>query len=118
MIPDEKLRKEERLAKTKDFGRVYKKGHPARKKFVTLFYLPNNLPHNRIGFSISSRNVKHAHDRNRVRRLFKEAYRRMKMDMRQGFDLVLVIKNDKVAATYDLTENMLTSLAKEAGILA
>lgn len=119
MISDGTLRKREHILKTKDFRAAYRKGRAVRRGGLVLYYLPNSLAHNRIGFSISSSVVKLASIRNRVRRVFREAYRKKKADVKPAFDLVLVVrKNPGKKVTFSWAEGLLLSMAKEAGILA
>jgi ribonuclease P protein component len=92
MTAGEGFSKKERLLKSKDFRVVYTKGRKVSVGGAAICYLENALGHNRLGFSISSRNFKLAAARNRIRRLFREVYRRNKRELRSGFDLVLVVK--------------------------
>jgi ribonuclease P protein component len=107
MISDGKFRKHEHILKSKDYRAVYKKGLSVKQGPLVLCYLPNGLAHSRIGFSISSRNVKLSTRRNRARRLFREVYRRNKGAVRAGFDIVLVVKRH-------LPENMVYDAAELA----
>lgn len=119
MIPDGSLGKKDRLLKSKDFQRVYKKGIAERKDFFVLYSLANSLGHNRLGFSISSRNIRRACMRNRTRRLFKESYRRRKAELKQGFDLVLVVKKEpREKFCYKEADRLLLALAGRAKLLA
>lgn len=90
----ENFRKNDRLVKTKDFRRVYKDGRASKNSFLIIKIAPNNLPLNRIGFSISARSVKKAYRRNRIRRIFREVFRKNKNVFRKGLDLVLIVKRD------------------------
>ena len=93
MISDERFRKREHLLKSKEFDKVYRKGLAARAEGVILYCLPNALGHNRLGFSIGSKNVRLATSRNRIRRLFREVYRKVKSGLRNGFDIVMVVRS-------------------------
>jgi len=110
--------KKERLLKSKDFRNVYAKGRKVSVGGTAVCWLENSLGHNRLGFSISSRNFKLAAARNRIRRLFKEVYRRNKEELRRGFDLVLVVKRgfDK-RSPYKEAEGLFKELVKKAGLV-
>ena len=58
---------------------------------VTVYALPNDLGHPRLGMSVS-RKVGTAVRRNRIRRLLREAFRLMQHDFPRGYDLVLVVR--------------------------
>ena len=119
MISDERFRKDERLAKSKDFRLVYKEGAFVRKGGVVFYWLQNSLDRNRIGFSIRARNVKLASRRNRIKRLLRETYRKNKKILKKGLDMVMVVKSDIAKAhSYRDMESLFLKIAKEAGILA
>ena len=118
MIPDETFPKKERLIKTKEFRKVYKDGRSFKADFVILKIAPNNKPTNRVGFSISAKSVKRAFRRNRIKRLFREAYRRNKKAMKKGFDAFFIIKRDaKYNFSYKEAERIFLNLSKQAGVL-
>lgn len=119
MIPDEMLSKEERFTKTKDFRRAYKEGGSVRAAGLIFYHLANGLNKNRIGLSVPSRFVKLANRRNRLRRLLREIYRRNKKALKEGHDIVLVVKRDLAGTlSYKGLEDLFLRLAKKAGILS
>ena len=119
MISDERFSKKEHLLKSKDFNKVYKRGLAGRAEGVLLYSLANSLGHNRLGFSIGSKNIKRATSRNRIRRLFKEVYRKLKGKLKNGFDIVIVVRKDISAAiSYDSATTTFLKLAKEARLAA
>ena len=118
MISDEKFVAREHILKTADFGRCYKKGRCYRKSPLILYCLPNDLGNGRIGFSISSKNVKNASGRNRIRRILREVYRLNKKLFKTGFDIVIVVKQDvSKKISYRSAEIDFLKLVKDAGIL-
>ena len=118
MISDETFAKKERLIKTKDFRKVYSDGRSYKAGFVVLRLLPNAALTNRVGFSISAKSIKRAKRRNRIKRLFREAYRRNKKILKKGFDIVFVVRRDvKADFSYAEAELVFLDLSKQAGIL-
>ena len=118
MTAGEGFSKKERLLKSKDFRSVYTKGRKISVGGAAICYLENALGYNRLGFSVSSRNFKLASARNRIRRIFREVYRRNKAELRSGFDLVLVVKRgfDK-NSPYVEAERLFKELVKKAGLV-
>lgn len=118
MISDETLGKKEHILKSKDFRAVYKKGRSFRKSGFVLSVAPNGLAYSRMGFSISSANVKRACIRNRIRRVFREVYRKNKAFFRPAFDMVVIVrKNPGKKFLYEEAHSIFFGMAKEAGIL-
>ncbi|MDP3804586.1 MAG: ribonuclease P protein component [Candidatus Omnitrophota bacterium] len=115
---DEGFAKHERLIKTKDFRKVYKDGRSYKAGFVVLRLLPNAASTNRIGFSISAKSIKRALRRNRIKRLFREVYRRNKKILKKGFDIVFVVRKDtKKNFSYIEAQQVFLDLSKQADIL-
>jgi ribonuclease P protein component len=85
-----RFRKEEHLKRRAELTRVFKKGRVVSCPGVKLFFLANGLPHNRIVITFV-RKYGNAVQRNRARRLGREAYRLMKDKLKTGYDLVLLI---------------------------
>lgn len=117
MTSDGDFPKEEHILKSKDFRIAYRKGVSSRKGAIILYSSQNSLTHNRIGFSISSSNVKRATRRNRIRRLFRETYRLRKDSLKKGYDIVIVVKRDlDKTLSREKIEDIFLKLAKETGL--
>ncbi|WP_435017599.1 ribonuclease P protein component [Tundrisphaera sp. TA3] len=57
---------------------------------LIVYGLENGLEYSRLGISASKRKVRQASDRNRVKRLLREAFRLAKGEMPVGIDLIVV----------------------------
>ena len=73
----------------------------------------NGRDHPRLGISISKKKVRKAHDRNRLKRLLREAFRLNKAALPAGVDLVVVPRGP--ALTFDEANRALPSLAQAVG---
>jgi len=79
-----------RLVRGADFQRVYRTGSRARGTWCTLALCANGLGHTRLGLSVGKAAWKRAVDRNRARRVFREAFRLSAARLPRGLDLVLI----------------------------
>jgi len=118
MTSDEKFGKKEHILKPSDFRKAYKGGRSFKKNALVLYAFQNKCAESRIGFSISSRSVKNAIARNKIRRRLREIYRLNKTKLKTGFDLVVVVKKDISRETsYKGIEEIFLSLAESARLL-
>jgi ribonuclease P protein component len=93
---------------------VFKKGRVAACPGARLFFLENGLPHNRVVFTFA-RNYGNAVERNRARRLGREAYRLLRPRLRGGFDLVLLVYPSETV-TFAARQKQLKTLVSKAGL--
>jgi ribonuclease P protein component len=73
-----------------DFERIYKLGRRAQGARVAVVVLENDLGRARLGLSVAKRHHKGAVARNRVRRLFREAFRLSLAELPAGVDVVMI----------------------------
>ena len=108
-----------RVIKTGEFRKIYKSGSSFKSgEFVLKVLRTSPSLNSRIGFSISSKSVKRAFRRNRIRRLFKEAYRKNKKGLKKGFDMALSVRKDPgVKFSYKNAESIFMNLTQKAGIV-
>ena len=87
-----RLPKSERLLKPAEFRRVYAEGTRFDGRFVTVFIAPSGAASQRLGITASKKMSKRAPDRNRAKRLLREAFRLSKAELaalETKFDWVL-----------------------------
>lgn len=101
-----------RLVRGRDFERTYREGRRARGSIVVLVMRPNELEHSRLGLSIGRSVWKSAVKRNRVRRIFREAFRLSYPDLPRGMDLVMIAARPRLEPELQATRAELVKLAQ------
>ena len=79
----------EHLRRPSEFRRVYDRRRSVSDSWLIVYACENELPYARLGLSVS-RKVGQATHRNRLRRLYREAFRLTRHEMPTGLDLVLI----------------------------
>jgi ribonuclease P protein component len=116
-----RFRPAEHLRRPADFKRVYDRHRSVSDGLLIVYACPNGLPYLRLGLSVS-RKVGKATHRNRLRRLYREAFRLTRHEMPTGLDLVLIPRRPEPPALEELKRSLprlvgqlARKLAREAG---
>ena len=99
------FRPHEHLRRPADFRRVYARRRSASDAWLIVYACENGLPHLRLGLSVS-RKVGQAVHRNRLRRLYREAFRLTRHEMPGGLDLVLIPRGPEEPTLEELKHSL------------
>jgi ribonuclease P protein component len=111
-----RFRPAERLRRPRDFQRVYDRRRSASDGWLIVYACENGLPHPRLGLSVS-RKVGGAVRRNRLRRLYREAYRLSRPELPIGLDLVLIPRRPDEPTLEQLKQSLRHLVSQLAGRL-
>lgn len=79
------------LRRNRDFSRLYNRGKSYVSSSVVAYVMRNRGLRTRIGIT-TSKKIGNAVERNRARRVIREAYRQLSMQVVPGFDIVMVAR--------------------------
>jgi ribonuclease P protein component len=111
--PRQTFRPHEHLRRPSDFQRVFDHRRSVANDFLIVYGRPNDLDYLRLGLSVS-RKYGGAVQRNRLRRLYREAFRLTRHQMPTGIDLILIPRKPDEPAL----EALKAALVKLVGQLA
>jgi ribonuclease P protein component len=103
-----------RLVSARDFARTYAEGGRARGEIVVVVACPNGTQGTRLGLSVGRAIWRSAVKRNRVRRVFREAFRLSYPELPQGADVVMIPARPKLEPELAPTRAELVALAHKA----
>ena len=110
----EKFPKTDRILKRDLFRRVYEQGRKLQARYFTAFVLPNSGERARLGIT-TTRKIGNSVERNRARRLVREAFRKNKWLVPRGVDIVINVKRPLVEAHYRDLEGDFIAFLERAG---
>jgi ribonuclease P protein component len=85
------MKRRYRLRRPQDFARLKADGKVTKHPMMLVSILPNDLPFNRYGV-ITGKRLGNAVRRNRIRRVLSEGVQALHPHLKQGFDVVLVVR--------------------------
>lgn len=94
------------IKKNYEFSKIYKKGKWCNDKNLTMYVLKNNKNCNFFGFSVSKKLGKSV-SRNRIRRLIKESLRIKEPNIKLGYNIVIIAReNAKGISFYEVQKSI------------
>ncbi len=91
-MTDYNFSRELRLLTPSDFSRVFQQATSATSSHLTVLARHNDTGHPRLGLTIAKKRVKHAVQRNRIKRLTRESFR-LHQDRLPNIDIIVLAKS-------------------------
>ncbi|MBE9515887.1 MAG: ribonuclease P protein component [Proteobacteria bacterium] len=88
---DQGFSKDVRLLAADEFRTVFRKGRRSHGQYFTVYQHQNSLGHARLGLAVAKKNLRHAVDRNRVKRIIREWFRLQRQTLPEA-DIVVLAK--------------------------
>jgi len=102
-----------RIVRSSDYRIIYGEGRKVESHKLVLFVRNNQLGHPRLGITVS-RKVGGAVVRNRIKRLFREIFRRSREYIPDSFDLVVNARQSCAGADYGLLREEFLAAVRKA----
>lgn len=99
-----------RLKKQSDFDRIFKSGKRAFASSLTLVYKPSKEP--LMGISVGKRHGKSV-QRNRIKRLIREAFRSVEKEIKGAYSIVIVPKVSEEYSFFTFEKHLREIISKE-----
>lgn len=105
-----------RICGSSDYRAIYGDGQKIQSHRFVLFVRRNDLGHPRLGITVS-RKVGKAVVRNRIKRLFREVFRRAQSEVPDSVDVVVNARQGCAGACYDSLRDEFLAAVRKAGRL-
>ena len=103
------------IKKNEEFRKIYRTGRSYADKMLVMYAVTNGTGSNRIGIS-ASKKIGNSVVRHGLTRLVREAFRLNDEQVKQGYDIVVVIREGAVGERYGSVSKSYMQLIKRHGI--
>ena len=103
------------LRNQRSFVAVYIRGKSKGCRFAVVLYKKNGLDYSRFAY-VASKKVGNSVQRNRARRLMREAYRTMDRRIAPGYDVIFVARNGITDCKCDEVRRAMFGAIRAAGL--
>ena len=107
------LKRRERITKKHEFKNIFEKGRIYKKNNIVFYVLINEIQNSRIGIIVKKKIVGNAVKRNRIKRIFREAFRINKPHLSHYIDIIIFPSTDLKEITFKLAEEILIDLFEQ-----
>ncbi|MGR3319080.1 MAG: ribonuclease P protein component [Candidatus Anammoxibacter sp.] len=101
--------KANRLTKKNEFKNIFEKGRVFKNSNIVAYILLNNKRNARLGVIVKKK-IGNAVKRNRIKRLFREAFRINKHHLTRCVDVIIIPRSNSKEITFLLAEEFLQQL--------
>jgi len=110
------FRRAMKMTRPGEFSRVFRQGKRTGGGGLTVLTVENSVGHPRLGLAIAKKHIKHAHERNRLKRIIRESFRNNQSAL-SNIDIVVlsrpgVTNRDSAALWAALERHWLTVVAQ------
>lgn len=106
-----------RLTASADFKRVYRQGRSQANPLLILYYFDKGAgEESRIGFSVS-RKIGGAVERNRIKRVLREIFRKHVEGLKSDYDYVIIARRPATDAGFNELEEAMLALFEKAKLV-
>lgn len=113
MEADSRFPARQRLRLKRDFDAVFSKGRSAADGNLVVYVLPNSLGYSRLGMAVGRKHG-NATERNRIKRLIREAFRQNRAGLPGTADIVAVPRSGGCFGFSELAESLMRLAASAA----
>lgn len=118
MSPGFKLKKQEKVRRSREFKQIYSRARRLSGPHLTIFFAPNQLTYNRLGLSVTKRRFRLSVQRHSLLRRLREVYRLNKLRFLPGNDIVVSAQRfEQRNPRLEEIKKELLALAQKAGLL-